>query len=178
MDLTPFFRLLHAVAALWHVLAFAAGMVFVYFSYRTLFNLGAYDRIWGKIIRHADIHLWLSGFAMIAVGTALTGIQAYFANPKLWTKILVIMVWLITTQIMRRIAVPALKKGNRQLMLATSGISLGTWIYGAFLGGAKTLANGNASFAFLVGGFLLTLVACLTATYATENWMKKKNAGA
>lgn len=168
MDLQPLFRLLHACAMLWHVLAFGAGAVFVYFSYRALFGVETYESRWGKIIRGADVHLWLSGFVIIGLGAAMAGIEPYFSNPKLWCKVVVIVLWFIVTQLMRYIAIPQLRQGKRELMLATSAISLSCWIYGAFLGGARAMAGGVVPFSHFLGGFALTILACVGTTFYLE----------
>lgn len=76
-----------------------------------------------------------------------------------------ITVWLVTTQVMRHIAIPRLKAGQRWPMLATSGVSLACWVYGAFLGVAKGLAYGAAPFAVLLSGFALTLAVCVALTF-------------
>ena len=176
MDFTPLFRLGLTLSALWHVLAYAAGAVFVYFSYRALWGFDTYESRWGKIIRGADIHLWLSGFVLIAFGILLSDFQTYLSNPKLWTKVSLVVVWLISTQVMRRVAVPALMKGKRDLMLMMSGVSLSCWFYGAFLGCAKPLAYGKVPFEFLAGGFILVTAVCLGMTYYFESKFAGKKA--
>ena len=54
-------------------------------------------------------------------------------------------------------------------MLIACSISAACWIYGAFLGVAKTLANGTLSFSALMGGFLLAILGCLILTMRKEN---------
>lgn len=80
-------------AVLWHTLAFAAGSACVYQSYRTLFS-GSLNANWARVIRAADLQLWLSGIAIIGSGISILGWQAYLANLKLWTKSVLAVSWL------------------------------------------------------------------------------------
>jgi hypothetical protein len=116
-DVTGFMGLLVSLAALWHVLGFAFGLVYVQLSLKSLLNLVPYDRQWSMVIRTADLHLWLSGFVLILLGLLLKGALEYFSNPKLWCKITVVAVWFLSTQIMRRVGVPHLRKGKPVPML-------------------------------------------------------------
>jgi chromate transporter len=158
-------EVLKTLAALWHVVAFAGGFAFVWQSYRALLGQIPHEPRWGKFIRKADIHLWLSGFVIIGLGILSSGLAHYLSNPKLWTKSLLILVWLIATQTMRRYAMPRFRAGNRFPMLLTAAISLGCWSYGAFLGVAKGLAYGSVPFISLASGFMLTLLVSLALTF-------------
>lgn len=165
-----------ALAGAWHAAAFGAGGIFVYFSYLALFGHGAYEPLWGKIIRHADVHLWLSGIVIIVIGLLLSGAGAYFTNPKLWAKITVIVFWFASTQYMRRVALPLFRSGKRGAMLACSSINVSCWIYGAFLGCAKGLAYGKASFSALIIGFTGIMLACFIFTVMLERRFMRKRA--
>lgn len=165
METPLLFALVQSLTALWHVVAFAGGMFAIGFNYRSLLGLGAYETRWGRRIRQADRHLWLSGFAIIAIGMAASGLESYLANPKLWTKCIVIAVWLASSIVIRRVAAPRMIKGDRTPMLAACSVSLGCWIYGAFLGCAKPLAHGVARFPELLAGFALTLALCMATTF-------------
>ena len=151
-------RVLITLAALWHTLAFAAGGAFVCLAYAALFGL-KYERWWTRIIRSADLQLWLSGLALIALGVAASGFQTYASNPKLWAKLMVITVWPLSTQVMRA----AKMAGRSRTMLAACGVNLACWIYGAFLGVAKPLAFGVVPFWGFVLGFAgLCLITVIT----------------
>jgi hypothetical protein len=91
-----------AFALFWHLLAFAAGGVYVALSYQALFN-GGYVPQWGRVIRRADWHLWASGLGVIGLGIALAGTDRFVSDPKLWAKVLVIAVWFVSTQVLRRL---------------------------------------------------------------------------
>ena len=74
-------KTLFSTAVLWHVFAFASGGVYVFHAYRVLF-FGGHNPAGLKVIRTADVHLWLSGFTVIGLGIAMSGLGAYFSNPK------------------------------------------------------------------------------------------------
>jgi hypothetical protein len=159
MRMTFALKLFITLAALWHTLAFAAGGVFVTLAFGALCGL-KYERWWTRVIRTADQQLWISGVALIGLGILGSGFQNYVSNPKLWAKILVIAVWAISIQLLRRYK----RRGETEKLLLACGVSLGCWTYGAFLGVAKPLAYGAAPFwAFAAGFVLVCLAAVLTA---------------
>lgn len=160
--------ILLSFAVLWHIFAFAAGGVYVFHAYRVLFG-GGHNPSGVKVIRSADWQLWLSGFMIIGLGMALYGFDRYTANPKLWAKVIVITIWLISTQTIRRYAVAQMRAGYRKPMLLASSVNVACWIYGAFLGVAKPLGFGVASFTMLTAGFDVTIALCLIVTIMLEN---------
>lgn len=161
-------KTLLSFAVLWHIFAFAAGGVYVFHAYRVLF-LGGYNPSSVKVIRSADWQLWLSGFMIIGLGIALYGFDRYTANPKLWAKVIVITIWLISTQTIRQYAVAQMRTGYRTPMLLASAVNIACWVYGAFLGVAKPLGFGAVSFTMLMAGFDITIALCLIVTIALEN---------
>jgi hypothetical protein len=170
-DVTGFMGLLVSLAALWHVLGFAFGLVYVQLSLKSLLNLVPYDRQWSMVIRTADLHLWLSGFVLILLGLLQKGALEYFSNPKLWCKITVVAVWFLSTQIMRRVGVPHLRKGKPVPMLRMSAVNISCWIYGAFLGCAKPLAYGVVSYPTFLAGFIISTILL----FFILNWFVKKS---
>jgi hypothetical protein len=118
------------LSALWHVIAFAYGIVFIHFSLKSVFNIVPYNKEWSPVIRGADLHLWMSGLALIILGILDKGVDIYISNPKLWTKVTVVIVWMLSTLLMRKYAVPALKNGSNELMIKFSALNISCWIYG------------------------------------------------
>lgn len=165
MTLKLVFETAKTLAVLWHTLAFAAGAVYVWHSYRALIGKASPQKSWGGVIRQADIHLWLSGFIIIGIGIVLSGGEAYLSNPKLWTKVNVISVWLASTQFLRHYALPRFRSGEARPMLVACSVNLACWIYGAFLGVAKGLAYGAVPLAVLAGGFAAVIFICLITTF-------------
>jgi hypothetical protein len=151
------------LSALWHVLGFAFGLVYIHFSLKSLLGIIPYDRSWTKVIRSADVHLWLSGFALIGLGILHKGFEFYLSNPKLWCKITVVVVWFLSTQAMRSYAVPKLQQGNIRPMLKLSAINVACWIYGALLGCAKPLGYGVVSYPEFLAGFAIMIALSFVA---------------
>lgn len=167
-DTNEWLGLLITLSAFWHVLGFAFGLVYIHFSLRSLFGVILYDRSWTKIIRSADLHLWLSGFALIGLGIWQKGLEVFIANPKLWCKVTVVVIWLISTVLMRRIGIPALKSGNKLPMLRLAAINISCWIYGAVLGCAKPLAFGVVSYPAFLAGFATVMLVCFAVIQHME----------
>jgi chromate transporter len=162
------FKLLQSLAMLWHTFAFAAGGVYVFHAYRVLFY-GGFNPTGVKVIRSADWQLWLSGLMIIGLGIVIDGTSAYAENPKLWAKVILIIIWLISTQAIRRYAAAKMRTGYRIPMLLASSVNVTCWIYGAFLGIAKPLAFGVMSFKSLLLGFDIVLLLSLCVTITLEN---------
>ena len=155
---------LKSLVLLWHLFAFSVGAVYVWQSYRALLGPSDAEKFWSRIIRQADIHLWLSGFAVIAIGMALTPIGDYFADPKLWAKGIVVTTWLVSSQFLRRYALPRMQQGDRTAMLHACAVNLACWLYGAFLGVAKGLAAHAVPLSVFAGGFAAMILLCIGVT--------------
>lgn len=160
--------LLKIAASFWHVAAFGVGVTFVVLAYRALFNWQPYDPSWNRILSRADLHLWLSGLAIITVGILSVGAEKYLSNPKLWTKVLVVAVWTLATLLMRARSGLWFRQGKRTRIAVLAGISLACWIYGAVLGVARDLAYGAVPFETLALGFLATVTAAVLASLILE----------
>lgn len=157
------------VAAFWHVLGFAFGLVYIHLSLKSLIGTIPYDRQWSKTIRMSDLHLWLSGISLMALGVSQVGFAVFMSNPKLLSKLTVVCVWCLSTQLMRWYAIPRLKQGSRQPMLFLSAINISCWVYGAILGCAKPLANVGTPYAWFMAGFLITMALCFWAVSKLAN---------
>jgi hypothetical protein len=159
-------EILKTFCVFWHVTAFAFGGVFVWYSYRALLGYEKPQSFWGRTIQKADIHLWASGFAVIAVGMAVAGVFKYLNNPKLWAKFTVVAIWLISTQYMRLIASKRFLYGDAKPFHAACSVNLACWICGALLGCAKGLANGVVPFWTFISVFFAAQILCLTITFS------------
>jgi len=163
-----FFNTLFSIAVLWHIFAFAAGGVYVFHAYRVLF-FGGHNPAGLKIIRTADVHLWLSGFTVIALGIYINGVSTYFANPKLLAKLVLVVIWFFSTQLIRRYAVKRMREDIRAPMLLASSINVTCWVYGAFLGVAKPLVLNGYTFGQFLIGFFAVFTASVFVTLFLEN---------
>lgn len=157
-----------ALAALWHVLAFSIGFGLVILHVRALFRFEDYDNRWSRPLRAAELHLWLSGLAIIGAGIAQSGLERYAANPKLWAKISVVLIWAASVHVLRSSTAAWLQQGQRRRVIAAASISVACWLYAAFLGCAKDLAFGVAPFSALMAGFIAAVLMGLIAGLALE----------
>ncbi|RVU03315.1 hypothetical protein EOE18_16555 [Novosphingobium umbonatum] len=165
-----FLKLLWALAVFWHVLAFCQGGYCVLQAYASLFD-GSRDPLRQHRIKVAEWHLWASGLAIIALGILLAGGLCYFQNPKLWTKLVVVIVWLATSLMLGNLRHISTLSGRRSALLLICSISAACWLYGAFLGVAKSLANGAVPFGAFISGFGLTILGCIAATF----WLERRH---
>ncbi len=95
-------------------------------------------------------------------------------TTKLWTKVILIIIWLISTQTIRRYAAAKMRTGYRVPMLLASSVNVTCWIYGAFLGIAKPLAFGAMSFKSLLVGFDIVLLLSLCVTSRLKTALSSK----
>lgn len=158
-----------SLALFWHVTAFAVGGVNVVAAYRGLFT-GRHDSSWPRAIRAAEAHLWLSGLVVIALASLESGWSSYLSNPKLWAKLAVVSIWLAAALLLRHVAAPKLRAGQRGPMLWVSSVSAACWLYAAFLGVARPLGDGAVSFPTLMAGFAMTTLTCLALTA----WLERR----
>jgi hypothetical protein len=161
--------LLIMLAAFWHVLGFAFGIVYVWASLKSLCGQLAYEKKWSRILRSADLHLWLSGFALIGLGVLQKGAADYFSNPKLWGKITVVVVWFLSTQGLRYFGVPRLRRGQVAVMKNFSVINVACWLYGALLGVMRPLSNGVLSYSQILAGFAFVILVSFIGVYRMMN---------
>ncbi len=144
------------LAALYHVLATVAAMMAVFHFARMLRGDESRHPLWRTVFSQAEMHLWISGLALVLLGIYVTGLEKYLGNPKLWTKVSLITVWGLNSLWIKRglrTALPA----RRDLMF---GISVAALFYGTFLGVAKPLAYGALPFPWFLAGFVATIGVC------------------
>lgn len=161
-----FLKLLWALAVFWHVLAFCQGGYCVLKAYHSLFG-GEWDSTRKNRIRLAEWHLWASGVAIIILGIALGG-RSYLENPKLWAKLVVITIWLASSIFLGLLATLPPSSKRRSAMLLLCAVSGACWLYGAFIGGAKSLANGVVPFSTFMIGFVAVVATCIFVTFYFE----------
>lgn len=145
-----------ALAALYHVLATVAAMMSVFHFARRLRGEASRQPLWRAVYAQAELHLWLSGLALVLLGIYVTGLEKYLGNPKLWTKVSLVTLWGLNSLWMKR-TLDAASPLRRDLMF---GISIASLLYGTFLGVAKPLAYGVLPFPVFLAGFGITIAAC------------------
>lgn len=149
-------KLIVALAAFYHVIATVAAMTAVFHFARVLRGEEGGHPLWRRVFSWGETHLWISGVILIAVGIYLSSLAEYLNNPKLWTKVSLVLLWGTTSYAIKKYSRTATATG-RNLMF---GISIGSLLYGTFLGVAKPLAYGVLAFPWFLTGFAATIALC------------------
>lgn len=145
-----------ALAAFYHVMATVAAMMAVFHFARIVRGKENGHPLWRHLFTWGETHLWISGAILIGVGIYLSSLAEYLNNPKLWTKVSLVLLWGATSYAIRKTIATA-STARRNLMF---GISSGSLLYGTFLGVAKPLAYGVLPFPCFLAGFAATVALC------------------
>ena len=98
-------------------------------------------------ISRALLALWVTGAAIIALDASLKG-WGYFANPKLQSKVAIVMLLTLNGYALHKYVLPMLKKAGsllklsfsqRNFALFTGAVSGVSWFYAAMLGIGRPL---------------------------------------
>lgn len=145
-----------AFAAFYHVMATLAAMMSVFHFARILRGDEGGHPLWRRVFSWGETHLWISGAILIAVGIYLTSFAEYLDNPKLWTKVSLVVLWWANSCAIKK-TVRTASTVRRNLMF---GISTGSLFYGTLLGVSKPLAYGVLTFPWFLAGFVATIALC------------------
>ncbi|MFV5214421.1 hypothetical protein ACLIIZ_11935 [Azonexus caeni] len=159
-------ELLVTLAVFYHLAALFASLTGVFLALCRLRGMATERRLIRPLILNGELHLWLSGLLIIALGVALKGMP-YFDNPKLWTKVILITLWSLNSWLLRHYS----RSGLDQRRIAMFAISLGSLIYGSFLGVAKPLAYGVAPFWGLLAGYAACLLLTGLLLQRSRRWL-------
>ena len=119
-----------------------------------------------KTVSRALLALWISGAAIIALDVSLKG-WGYFANPKLQSKLMIVMLLTMNGYALHRYVLPLLKKSGslfnlsfsqRSLALLTGTVSGVSWFYAAMLGIGRPL-NWKYSLVEIVAAYPVLIAA-------------------
>lgn len=100
-----------------------------------------------KTVSRALLALWISGAAIVALDVSLKG-WGYFANPKLQSKLMIVMLLTLNGYALHKYVLPLLKKSGsllnlslsqRSVALLTGTVSGVSWFYAAMLGIGRPL---------------------------------------
>lgn len=133
-----------------------------------------------KTVSRALWMLWLTGVALVSLDAYSKG-WGYFSNPKLQSKIAIVMLLTINGFALHRYVLPLLQKAGsllklsfsqRLLALFTGAVSGVSWFYAAMLGVGRPLNFKYSLFEILVaypvlvaGGFMAMLLLTAWAQY-------------
>lgn len=149
-------KLIVVLAAFYHVMATVAAMMAIFHFARALRGEENSHPFWRHVFNWGETHLWISGAILIGAGIYLSSLAEYLNNPKLWTKVSLVVLWAAASYAIRRSSRSA-SATRRNLLF---GISSGSLLYGTFLGVAKPLAYGILPFPWFLAGFVATIVLC------------------
>lgn len=148
--------LLVTLAVFYHLAALSASLTGVFLALCRLRGMAVERPLIRPLILNGEVHLWLSGMLIIAFGVLMKGLP-YFDNPKLWVKVILIVLWSFNSWLLRQPGGSGLDRRR----IAMFAVSLGSLFYGSFLGVAKPLAYGVAPFWSLLAGY----AGCLALTW-------------
>lgn len=149
-------KLLVALAAFYHVIATVAAMMAVFHFARVLRGDEDPQSLWRRVFAWGETHLWISGALLVGLGVYMTGLAEYLNNPKLWTKLSLLLLWGLNSYAIKK-TLKSASAARRTLMLGISSASL---LYGTLLGVSKPLAYGVLPFPWFLSGFVATIVLC------------------
>jgi len=128
----------------------------------------------------ALITLWVTGIAVVVLDASTAG-WAYYLNPKIQAKVVIVALLTLNGVLLHNAVMPALKKsgallnlsfGQRVLAVFAGSVSAVSWFYAAILGIGRPL-NWKYSLAellamypvFIAGGFVMMLLLTVWAKY-------------
>lgn len=129
-------------------------------------------KILPNFVRDALIALWVTGFAIIALGIQMKG-WAYIDNPKLWVKILVVMILTINGWLLHKYGLPMmertqqlshLSRNERSHLAIMGGISTASWLMAAYLGIARFM-NGTLEFSTVLAIYMIVVAIAITVAW-------------
>ncbi len=142
-----------------------------------------------KTVSRALIALWVSGVAIIALDGSIKGWD-YFANPKLQSKVVIVMLLTLNGFALHKYVLPMMQKAGsllrlpfsqRMLAIFTGAVSGVSWFYAAMLGIGRplnwkySLVEILAAYPVLIcGGFVAMVLLTAWSQYksgsATDDW--------
>lgn len=126
--------------------------------------------------------LWISGAAIIYMDYLDKG-MAYFSNPKLQAKLMIVLLLSYNGLVLHRFVMPALKKAGsildlpfsvRMLALFSGAFSAVSWLYAAMLGVGRPLAW-KYSLVELLAAYPVLIAAGFALMVLLTQWAKNRN---
>lgn len=138
-----------------------------------------------KSVSNALIFLWVTGAAIIGIDYLDKG-MAYFANPKLQAKVIIVLLLTFNGMLLHRYVLPAMLKAGslldlqinvRMFALFSGALSGVSWLYAAMLGVGRPLAW-KYSLTQLLMAYPVLIVLGFAMMVALTQWARKRNAAA
>ncbi|MDO8457719.1 MAG: hypothetical protein Q7T07_12525 [Burkholderiaceae bacterium] len=134
-----------------------------------------------KTVSRALIALWITGAGIIALDVSLKGL-AYFGNPKLQSKVAIVMLLTLNGFVLHKYVMPLLQQAGSLLKLslsqrmvaifagALSGVS---WFYAAMLGIGRPL-NWKYSLVEILAAYPVLIVGGFASMVLLTAWSQRK----
>ena len=137
-----------------------------------------------KTVSRALLALWITGAAIIALDASIKG-WGYFANPKLQSKVAIVMLLTLNGFALHKYVLPLMQKAGsllklsfsqRMLAIFTGAVSGVSWFYAAMLGIGRplnwkySLGEILAAYPVLIaGGFVSMMLLTAWSQYKAKN---------
>ncbi|ABM38350.1 hypothetical protein [Polaromonas naphthalenivorans] len=138
-----------------------------------------------KTVSHSLLALWVTGAAIVTLDASLKG-WGYFANPKLQSKVAIVMLLTMNGYALHKYVLPALQKagsllrlsfGQRRLALFTGAVSGVSWFYAAMLGIGRPL-NWKYSLVQIMAAYPVLIAGGFACIALLTVWSQSRAGGA
>jgi hypothetical protein len=137
-----------------------------------------------KTVSRALIALWITGAALVSLDAYLKG-WTYFSNPKLQSKIVIVMLLTLNGFALHKYVLPLLQKAGsllklsfsqRLLALFTGAVSGVSWFYAAMLGVGKPL-NFKYSLVEILAAYPVLIAGGFAFMVLLTSWAQYQSSG-
>lgn len=135
-----------------------------------------------KTVSLALIALWITGVAIISLDASIKG-WGYFANPKLQSKIAIVMLLTLNGFALHKYVLPLMQKAGsllklsfnqRMLAIFTGAVSGVSWFYAAMLGIGRPL-NWKYSLLEILAAYPVLIVGGFASMVLLTAWSQHKS---
>jgi hypothetical protein len=137
-----------------------------------------------KIVYYALIALWLTGVALVCLDAYMKG-WGYFANPKLQSKVVVVLLLTLNGFALHKYVMPSMEKAGtllrmsfsqRLVAMLTGTVSGVSWLYAALLGVGRPL-NFKYSLLEILSIYPVLIAGGFVSMAFLMSWSQYKSSG-
>ena len=137
-----------------------------------------------KTVSRALLALWITGAAIIALDASSKG-WGYFANPKLQSKVAIVMLLTLNGFALHKYVLPVMQKAGsllklsfsqRMLAIFTGAVSGVSWFYAAMLGIGRPL-NWKYSLGEILAAYPVLIAGGFVSMVLLTAWSQYKSSG-
>ena len=134
-----------------------------------------------RVVSWSLITLWVSGVAIISLDASVKGLE-YFANPKLQSKIAVVLILTFNGFLLHASVMPNIERfgsmlklpiNQRIFALVVGSVSGVSWFYAAMLGVGRSLSWKYSLFELMVF-YPILIAGGFVALWGLTTWAQKK----